>query len=312
MKKLIYLLVLMASACELVVEVDQPPFKPSIVLGSFIAPDTTIVVSLSEDRYVLDQVEEFDPITGATVRLFEEDRLIGTLEALNVPDHFAENSGEDGGYYGLDYRPTPGVEYRLEAEKDGYTSVQATDRLPENAPRFEVVSIEQHEFSDTEIEVKIFDEPGRDYYEVLVYLSLNIIEGTYNENTQEWEIDSIWRRTESVRLYTENIAVEEHNTSIFSDRLFDGRAYELDLEGGFYVDQNPNINIGDMDIDLDPVLTIEVRKVSEAYFNFINTSALQRWVDGDPFAEPVQAFSNVENGRGVLGTYVSSKIEIEL
>lgn len=301
MKKLIYLLIVITSACELVVNVDQPPFHPSIVMGSFIGPDTTIMVNLSEDKDVLERPGEFDPITGATVQLFEGDRLVGVLQEI-VTDQVGEFPIQQGGLYGLDFRPSPGVEYRLEVEKEGFTSVQATDQLPLNAPRFEVLSIDQGEFSDTEIEIKIFDEAGRDYYEVLAYLSMNSFSGHYDDVTGEWQLDSIWRSTNILSMYTENIAVEEHNTSLFSDRLFDGRSYELDMETYLSFWVNP-----DIDVDPDPVVTIEVRRVSEAYYNYINSSALQWWVDGDPFAEPVQAFSNVENGRGVFGSYVSSK-----
>lgn len=301
MKKLIYLLLVITTACELVINVDQPPFSPSIVVGSFIGPDTTILVSLSEDKDVLERPGEFDPITGATVQLFQEDRLIGVLEEV-VTDPDSEFPIQNAGQYRLDFRPTPGVQYRLEVDKEGFSSVQATDQVPLEAPRFEVINIDQGEFSDTEIEVKIFDETGRDYYEILAYLSINSFSGHYDDVTQEWKVDSIWRSTNIVSMYTENIAVEEHNSSIFTDRLFDGRSYELDMETYLNIWANPEV-----EVELDPVLTIEVRRVSEAYYNFINSSALQWWVDGDPFAEPVQAFSNVENGRGVFGSYVSSK-----
>ncbi len=293
---------MITSACELVVDVEQPPFNPSIVVGSFIGPDTTILVNLSEDRDVLERPDGFDPITGATVQLFEGDRLVGVLEEMELIEHDPQFPDMFSGYYGLDFRPTPGVEYRLEVEKEGFTSVQATDQLPMNAPRFEVLNIDRSDFSDTEIEVKIFDEPGRDYYEILAYLTVNSFSGHFDDATQEWQVDSIWRNTDIISMYTENIAVEEHNSSIFSDRLFDGRSYELDMETYLSIWVSP-----DVDVDPDPVLTIEVRRVSEAYYNFINSSALQWWVDGDPFAEPVQAFSNVENGRGVFGSYVSTK-----
>lgn len=306
MKKLIYLLLVITGGCELVINVEQPPFQPSIVLGSFIGPDTTIMVNLSEDRYVLERPDEFDPITGATVQLFEGNQLVGVLEEITTGQD-SQFPIQNGGRYGLDFRPSPGVEYRLEVEKEGFKSVQATEQLPANSPRFEVLNIDQGQFSDTEIEIKIFDETGRDYYEISAYLSVNTFSGHYDDVTQEFQVDSIWRSTNMLSMYTENIAVEQHNSSIFSDRLFDGRSYELDMETYLNVWVNP-----DVDVDPDPVLTIEVRRVSEAYFNYINSSALQWWVDGDPFAEPVQAFSNVENGRGVFGSYVSSRQEFPI
>ncbi len=307
MKNIIFLLTVITCGCELVIKVDQPPFQPSIVMGSYIGPDTTIVVTLSEDRHVLEMPYDFNRISEATVQLFEGDQLIGVLEEFPPSDEFISNPFGRG-IYGLDFRPTAGVEYRLEVSKSGFTSVQATDRLPESGPMFEVVSMDMNEStSGLEIEIKLLDEPGRDYYEVLAYLTINTFQSSFNDDTQTWEVDSIIRSTEFLDLYTENIAVEEYNNSLFSDRLFDGRSYELDMESYLYVWQDPNI-----DAELDPVLIVEVRRVSEAYFNFSNSAALQYWVDGDPFAEPVQAFSNVENGRGVFGSYVSTRQEFPI
>lgn len=306
MKKILLLLIPVALfSCELVVDVDQPPFEPSIVVGSFIGPDTTVLVNLTEDRYVLENTFEFDPITGATVQLFEDDRLIGTLDevAFNFP---WDRESNVPGYYGLDFRPEEGRHYRLEVSKDGFQSVQATDQLPVGAPRFEVLRVTESEFGDSEFEIRIFDEPGDDYYEVLAFISTL---GRYVSYDGEGNIleDSTWRDDPyAVSIYSENIAIEEYNNAIFNDRLFEGRTYDLEMEGYFSFS-------GDFyEYDLEPILTIEVRRLSEAYFNYVNSSALQDWVSGDPFAQPVQAYTNVENGRGVLGSYTSTKVEVEL
>ncbi|MDW3193469.1 MAG: DUF4249 domain-containing protein [Cytophagales bacterium] len=308
MKKLIYILILITSACELVIDVDQPPFQPSIVVGSFIGTDTTITVNLSEDRDVLERPNEFNPITGATVRLFQGNQLLGMLEEVEIPEPMDVNSNELRGRYGLDFRPTAGVEYRLEVEKEGFASVHATDRLPAIAPEFEVVDMELDDLYDSEIDLRILDQPGRDYYEVRVYLSISqVASATFDGNTEEWTINRIARYTRPIDIYTENIAVEEHNVSIFSDRLFDGRSYELSLETYIYIHEQDEPKI-----DRNPVLTVEVRRVSEAYYNYVNSAALQWWVDGDPFSEPVQAFSNVENGRGIFGSYVSTRQDFPL
>lgn len=300
MKKLLFFFILViTSACELVIDVDQPPFKPSIVLGSFIGPDTTVTVLLSEDRDILSRSNAFDPITGATVQFFEGERFIGELEEIES----SELLDQAQGFYQLIYRPTPGAVYRIEVQKDGFTGVQASDQVPSEIPQFEVVNLELGEFYDSEIDLRIMDQPGRDYYEVRVYLSVTeVIEASSSGATGEWTIDSVRRDTYPIDIYTDNIAVEEHNISIFSDRLFDGRSYELDFEA--YVDVSGQ---REPRIERNPVLTVEVRRVSEAYYNYINSSALQSWIEGDPFAEPVQAFSNVENGRGVFGSYVSSR-----
>lgn len=303
MKNLRYIIPFLLVSCELVVPVDQPDFEPSIVVGSFIGPDTTIVVNLTSDRYVLERAYEFDPIEDATVLLYEDDQLMGALEEIEYTREWDLNNPVPG-IYGLDYRPVAGRTYRLEISKEGYRSVQATDQLPLVSPRFEILNVEKDEFSDGEIDIRIYDEPGEDFYEVLVFLSVLRRDAEFDDFGNIVK-DSVWRADPSpISLYTENIVVEEHNNSIFPDNLFEGRSYDLELEGYF------STGSGFGDFDPEPILTVELRRVSEAYYNYVNSSNLQNWVTGDPFAEPVQAFTNVENGRGVLGSYVATRHEV--
>ena len=54
-----------------------------------------------------------------------------------------------------------------------------------------------------------------------------------------------------------------------------------------------------------------LKNISKSYYDFQSTYGLQDWNDGDPFAQPVQVFSNIENGIGIFmtGNIASEKIE---
>ena len=67
---------------------------------------------------------------------------------------------------------------------------------------------------------------------------------------------------------------------------------------------NPNFNKKSVDIVL--------RRVSENYYNFRISQQLQADTYYDPLAEPVLVYSNVENGLGVFGSYVQSKLTYQL
>ncbi len=43
-----------------------------------------------------------------------------------------------------------------------------------------------------------------------------------------------------------------------------------------------------------------LKSVTESYYQYHTTSDLQDWNEGDPFAQPVQVFSNIPNGLGIL------------
>jgi hypothetical protein len=47
-------------------------------------------------------------------------------------------------------------------------------------------------------------------------------------------------------------------------------------------------------------LTIELHTVTEAYYLYRFTQRQQDWIDGDPFAEPAQVQTNIENGYGIF------------
>jgi len=293
------------ASCELVVDVDTPDFESSIVLNATLQPDSTILVGLSSDKYVLDDAP-FRGLRGAQVTLFENGQEVGRLTELAL-------DGGPEGFYRSDFMPTPGQEYRMEVVADGYTSVTALETIPQGVPEFnvEVVSFVEHEYAAAilNLQLELDDEPGNDYYQIAArveYLQKNPI---YAPGTGEYLRDTIFLVNQAFSLDSEDLVFEEHtaNLLLFDDKLFDGRSYTLDLEGYSYF-----LDIQSEEFDQEAKLTIEVRKVSEAYYQYVNTSSLQNWISGDLVSEPVQIFTNVENGRGVLGSFISDAVEFEL
>jgi hypothetical protein len=45
---------------------------------------------------------------------------------------------------------------------------------------------------------------------------------------------------------------------------------------------------------------VELYHVSEAYFKFEKSRIVASYTNGDPFAEPVNVYSNVKNGYGIF------------
>ncbi|WP_148660953.1 DUF4249 family protein [Marinilabilia salmonicolor] len=55
-----------------------------------------------------------------------------------------------------------------------------------------------------------------------------------------------------------------------------------------------------------------VNNYDESLFRFMYSLAQQEAVDGDPFAEKIQIYSNVENGLGIFGSMTPSSVPEEL
>lgn len=296
-------------ACELVIEVERPDFKPSIVVGSIINPNEQVSVKLNEDRYILDGTyynSTFKNIEGATVRLYENNQMIGVLEPSGNDDY------TDGANYILDFKPEKGQEYRLEVEKEGYNNVSATEQLPSSPAIFLLNSVEitDSDFGSTKMKISldIEDSEGDDYYKLSIYHGYNREFSHWDEVTQEIVIDSVARTLEEQYLYFENeILFEDHldgQMLLFNDALFKNSHYELNFNHEVYSYQES---------DPEYEVIIEIQKVSESYYNYYNSVLLQSWVSGDPFSEPVQVFSNIEEGKGIFGSFIAgSTIEIPL
>ena len=55
---------------------------------------------------------------------------------------------------------------------------------------------------------------------------------------------------------------------------------------------------------------LNVRAINAEYFKFYQTLGLQSVLSEDPFAEPVNVYSNIENGFGVFAGYKNHYFQI--
>lgn len=300
-------------ACELQVDVETPDFESSLVLGSVINPDSTIIVAVTKDKYILDNNDSgsfgVQGISGASVNLFEDDELVGTLIEQELSDDYQESIS---GVYGIDYFPKQGREYRVEVESANFQKATAYESLPSVAAAFSIPDDSFRFFDDSgeniEVRIVIEDTPGDDYYEIVAYTDQIGAYFTYFPETNEYVIDSTFQLNEPLFVNSDNLVFEEYayEQLIFEDKFFANRSYEINLE--FYLGLFTPFE----GFDPEAVLTIELRKVSKAYFNYYNSALLQDWISDDPFSQPVQVFSNVENGFGIFGSYVSTRIEVPI
>ncbi|MDH5607970.1 MAG: DUF4249 domain-containing protein [Cyclobacteriaceae bacterium] len=306
MKKLVYLLSpFLLIACEMVLDIDIPEFDPSLVVNGVFTPDSTFSLILSRDFYILDNRSDDlqnAGVDGATIRLYEDEKEIGTFSKDSI------RQAHGAGFYVLDYHPVQGKAYRLEINKAGFNSVMAMDRIPVRTPDISILSVDtiQSEYeAEIDIRLQIHDSPGKDFYELQMYqldFGLTFL-GDSVTDISEYFTPAYFE--------SDNIIFESYmwERKVFGDALFDGGHYEilLKLRGvTSYIDY-----LNEMyGLELRGRLVLEVKSISEAYYTYFQTAALQRSVRGDPFAQPVQVYSNVENGYGIFAGYSPYRLEI--
>ena len=296
-KLLIYiLLVSVGLSCQKVIPLDAETKTPKLVLNTLFNENDIWEVNVSRSLSVLDDgnLSNVDNATGVSVYDNSNNSLVASLTF----------DGEN--YLSLaNVKPVAGKEYRIEVSAPDYKSVTSIDKCPKNVP---IISFDSSStrtsFGDIRYETSIdFQDPSGDNY---YGIKMDIIEyqRIYNSSTGDYDTTEI-NRTDAY-LSTSNPVVDNSGPDsyarilTFKDNLFDGQKQKITFDYYYYISGTPN--------------QFSVRKVSllsltESTYKYLKSIETYRNVDGNPFAEPVQVYSNVENGFGIFGGQSSYVLE---
>jgi hypothetical protein len=289
-KYLIFITILLSS-CETIVKVDIPQHKPSIVVNSVIDPSEKFQVHLSKSLGSLDSAP-LSNINNAEVEVYENDVFIEKL-----------TFEQDGNYSSSNISAKLGRNYKIIAKAAPYDQVSAEARIPQPVS-IENIVIKDSAFVDANMGVKsslslTINDPGsvRNYYMVELF-----------------ETDSLYSRLSPKYITPRDPALESDDyssTFLFSDVHFDGKAYRLEME--FY---------NWLEGLYDPVTgeyvypegkrhyVIEFSTISREYYLYKTSFNKQMMNSFNPFSEPVQVFSNINNGYGIFAGKVKISYQI--
>jgi hypothetical protein len=283
---------LFIGSCETTVDIDIPFEKPQVTLNAEFVHNTFPQVRLAYSRHILDDNWEFDPITQAEVKLITGNEI-----------YYLSYNEEAGEYIDLEYLIEGGKEYTVEVLLAGYDVVRASEKVPDQVPVKELIyngTAQSDIWSSTADITLVFDDPaGDNYYEISAYY--------YREDyyTDQDGNQVLYTENYSIYLAPKNPTYEnDFNTNgavLIDDLLFEGKEVKIDFltDGNFFQLENGG------------EIYFVLKAVSASYYLFQSTYGLQDWNDGDPFAQPVQVYSNIENGIGIFmtGNISSKKME---
>ncbi len=307
MKPIIYIAFLanFLFSCEIVLDVDVPYEGPSLVMNGVIHPDSLITIDLSEDAHILTD-GNFYQIIDATVMLYANDVLIGQMPETT-----------SAGVYSSNTYPEPGISYTITAEKRGFETVSASSSLPDQTVRPTNIStriVQRDGWEQIEFSFDIEDPIQSNYYEIQVY---NIDEWYYTEEYYDEILDEFITDTiRGVSIYPEYLELgavsdsefEDDPTAwgsnvYFDDALFNGKKHTIKVRADYY-------NYNDNTETSTRILVL--KSCNKTYYDYYRSLRISDYADGDAFAEPVFIQSNVENGFGMFGGFVSEEVEIEI
>ncbi len=302
MKNLLPLLLIFSaltlSNCTKEIEFDAQDIAPRIVVNSLFTNDSIWAAHISRSVGVL-ETTSYTTIDDANVNIFDANANLVTTLTHQGNGLYTSPTG---------LSPQANQSYTIEASASGYESVNASSSIPSAVPIYQLDTVTStNSDGETILEATItFQDPPSisNYYMLEVYVT-----GTWID---EWEQDTIEIR-EPLQISCDDINVETVNRFNFGgfentylylmlkDQNFDGENYSLTFSV---------INYAELK-EMDLFGEIRLVNTSEEYFNYLKSFNMYQRTINNPFATPVQVYSNVNNGMGIFagGTLTSWTVQ---
>lgn len=292
--KYIIIIILVAGtfSCKKIIDYKIPDNGRKLVLNSFISTNDSINVNISKSLHILDN-GNYELISDAVVNLFEDGVFIETLKHNGYGNY---NST-------LNFTPKEGKTYKIEAWNDELEKVTASETIPH---KIKINSIDTAQVVFASTDDFFGSDEEQEVYEFKINFQDNADEKNYymikfkTAYVYEYNGDSIYDIYDAGYIMYNDVIIERYlsyqNAVIFSDDLFDGETLSLSLymnKYNFYSENTPVI--------------IELYSISESYYKYSISLDQQQEIDGNPFAEPVQVYNNIEKGYGIFAGYTVDK-----
>ena len=316
----ILLTAILITSCQKVIEFNGEITDPIITVNSLLTPDSVVSAQISYSRFFLSNDTLFSLIDNAQTNLFVNGALKETL-SYNI---------SKGLYVGT-YKSVAGDSLRLEVKIPGKNDVACATSLKSTPV---ISSIDTNTVSTNKkrpitvtrpidlTHIKLdtigygfehkmscvlhFTDDGteRNYYRLAVTTKTTM--GTKKTYSYSVNFDDVVSGNTNNNIGPPTSLVS-NKYNIFDNQLFKGKSYDLK----FSILYNNNVFLpGIIKNPNSQEITINLQKISHSYYLYLQTRAAIN--TRNFFAEPVQVYSNVDGGLGIMGTYTNSVIKFTL
>ncbi len=341
MKKITYILIvaLLTVSCEKTIDFKGKVTEPMLVVNSIISPDSTVVVEVSESRFFLEDNNGTKYIENADLRLIVNGQDKGKMVKFPAIGTYGTDYRVSAGDEVKIEVSAPGFtpvssltiippKPTILAVDTSSTYSQAYDvrgwGFNNNPTVWDTVG----EFTLKKIHFKMkFQDKSneKNYYRLIVKRR------TYSDKSNSGGLIDTREYVETYLSYFQDVVfqdqnqnpmgefgdifggeVNSYNYNMFSDELIDGKEYELQFDDLIRLDyiSYKESGSGYQENQENPertVYLIYLQEISADYYLYVRSMVAAQNVDGNPFVEPVQVLSNIENGIGIFGSYTSSE-----
>ena len=315
---------ILLTSCEKEIEFNGEQTDPKLVINSLVEPGQPVKANISKSYFFLDTPDTSAP-DDVVATLYVNGNYIGEMakqfDTVYLGGYEYDDMGNEIPSYYLatsfvnDYCPTGGDIVNIKASANGFEDVEATTSPLPNAVEAQV-DMEVTRWNSWYQES--YEETGEDsvlFISATVNLTITIIDpnpgqgDAFRIRIEQYKSDPDTRNHVycSVKYddpvfgsalpnndFIDMSDLETRPEGVFSDVLFDGRSYQVKFTE-MYVEMT-------VDEPLDPdffQLPVSLEHLSKEYYNYLYTCdqgdvAMQIW------AEPIQTYTNVTNGYGVV------------
>ena len=281
---IVLIILLFLSACEDTIYIDIPDNGRKLVLYSTLIKGEPVEASVSQSNHVYGN--DVFTYPAATVTLYIDGQK---TEELNYQG--------DGVYLGTSI-VEPNKTYKIEAVADGLETVSAENSLPTQPNIVSLIHSEDDPQGYSMTLNLVLDDNGNttDYYYIEMF-----IESTFSYFDTFLGKDIVETYSSTGELYSDDPIINDNlwalDGLLFNDSHFNGKQYRLLFysESYMYNDKYKLL------VTLTETHTLRINSVSKSYYQYMYSYALFMTVDENPFAEPVQVYTNVSNGFGFVG-----------
>ena len=314
---ILFAAIIFISSCYKDLDVyNSDDFQSHLVVNAIVCADSTINVTVLKS-VIPGQLDSTIGIDSAIVKVFEDGQYKGTLKRVDIPVMLDINALP---FYYSDFPARVGHTYTIEVEALGQKAT-AELSLPEKVSTVELTP-QEYDYIDTfdigngyvnfwadfPLKITINDPVGKNYYMIAIY-SKNY---AFLVDTLTWQpTDSIVNTNNEyggvyfydlfneVQYVSTPLPFETQSwgmsTIIFNDELFSEQSFTATLTA----------NIGGTVKKDAQTMTMyyQVITISEDLFNYYTSTNKYNMTEGNPFVEPVNIFSNVQGGIGIVAGY---------
>jgi len=306
MKKFIiisFLFALIFSSCEKTIIIEIPDNGRKLVLNSLFSNDSVLSLSLIKSKYILDNSYndnyryEYDSISNAKVSLFAGDQFIEQLNEVSK------------GKYQSNYIMKSGVNYKIKVEAEGFPELSAESQIPEKT---DILNLDVYETRDEEgYETTGFTLRFKDNPDETNYYLIEAFERVTRRDV-DWETgtDTIISYINSLYVYSSdpNTISDDWGLSngiLVNDEILNGQDYFLKFfaysSSYYYYDEYGNYVPDENVISINYI--VYLNSVSEDYYLYYKSLSKHLIAQDEFFMEPVQVYTNIENGFGIFAGY---------